>query len=186
MHQRLVSYLRLLGFSVCTLAVAVCTRFAPAHAAPSAPEPRVAAPPPQGEMAAAASVQTDDARIAELEARLTALSAEITNLSKALDVLGPLPDHEGLFIPVDTSDLDAPPARPGNPVSDIHNAGLGMLAGLRPPVAHLGELKAGYGVPSHNIRLETDAGEDETVAALCVELSALTGPARVAAPIRAW
>jgi hypothetical protein len=186
MHHHLVSYLRLVGFSVCTLAVAVCVRFAPAHAAIPAPEPRSAAPPSESEMAAAPAVQTDDERIAELEARLTALSAEITNLSKALDVLGPLPDHEGLFIPVDVSDLDAPAAQPGNPVSDIHNAGLGMLSGLRPATADLGQFRAGYDAPSHNIRLETDPGEDETIKALCVELSALAGPARVAAPIRAW
>jgi hypothetical protein len=186
MRHHLVSYLRLLGFSVCTLAVVFCTRFGAAHAVTPAPEPRVANPPSQAEMAAAATVITDEERIIELEARLTALSAEIANLSKALEVLGPLPDHAGLFIPVDMSDLDAPAARPGNPVSDIHNAGLGALAGLRPPMADLKIAAAGYELPPHNIRLEGDLGEDEMMTALCVELSALAGPARVVAPIRAW
>jgi hypothetical protein len=186
MHHHLVSYLRLLGFSVCALAVAVCTRFGAAHAATPAPEPRIANPPSQAEMAAAAVVMTDEERIIELEARLTALSAEIANLSKALEVLGPLPDHADLFIPVDMSDLDAPAARPGNPVSDIHNASLGALARLRPAMANIRIAAAGYDVTTHNIRLEKDLGEDETMTALCVELSALTGPARVVAPIRAW
>jgi hypothetical protein len=186
MHHHLVSYLRLLGFSVCTLAVTLCIPFAPALAAPAKPEPRVAEPPSQSELAAPFEAQTDEQRIAELETRLTALSAEITNLSKVLEVLGPRPDHDDLFIPIDTSDLDAPPVGPGNPVFDAFNAGLGGFSGLRAASADLGLSRAGYHIPSHNIRLEGDLGEDETMTALCVELSALSGPARVVAPIRAW
>ena len=152
-----------------------CARLGPAQAVTTL-EPHFRAPPAPG----------DNAFVAELEARLTALSGEIANLSKALDLLGPLPDHPDLFIPVDPSDLDAPAARPGNPVSDIFNTGLGAYSGLRAEARGLGQFKSGYKAPSHNIRLGTDAGEDEAIAALCVELSAVAGQPRVPAPIRAW
>lgn len=184
MHDYLVSYLQWVGFSVCTLVVALCVRVPAAHAAMPAPEPRYSAPPPQRDMAAPPIAQTEEERIADLEARLTALSGEIMNLTKALDVLGPLPDHADLFIPVALSELDEP-AQVANPLADMRHAGLGAVGGLAPQSADLGSLRGGYNVPSHNVRLNDDRAEAEIMAALCVELAALAGPPRVVAPIRA-
>lgn len=184
MRHRLERYLRLLGFSVCTLAVAVCTRFAPAHAASAAPEPRISPPPEQAVLAASPTQLSDAHVIAELEARLASLSAKISNLSKALDVLGPLPDHADLFIPVALSELDEPSACA---IADFEAPTLGARAATTPPPVDLAKLAgAGYHLPSHNIRLMGELGEDEAMKALCVELSALSGQARVVAPIRAW
>jgi hypothetical protein len=197
MRDHLVSYLRLLGFSVCTLAVALCTRFATASAATPAPEPRFALPPSQGDMAAAPVLLTEDEAVAELDDRLTALSAEIANLSKALDVLGPLPDHPELFIPVAMSALENPaPAsenvRPYSPlastadtVADMRRASLGALS-VDACGADLGCLQPGYDLPSHIVDFNLELSEDEALAALCVELSAVSGPPRMVAPIRAW
>lgn len=196
MRDHLVSYLRLLGFSVCTLAVALCTRFGPAHAGKPAPEPRFSPPPPQDDMAAVEVAQTEEQAIADLDARLTAVSDEIANLTKALDVLGPLPDHPDLFIPVAMSELENPApdgkaARPYSPVAspvsrlgDRH-ASLGAMAAPTRS-ADIGRLEAGYDIPSHNVRFNPDLSDDETIAALCVELSAVSGPPRGLAPIRAW
>lgn len=195
MRDHLVSYLRLLGFSVCTLAVALCTRFAAAHAATPAPEPRFALPPAQGDVAAAPIALTEDEAVAELDHHLSAVSAEIANLSKALDVLGPLPDHPELFIPVAMSELEnsapsgkttrpySPVASPANRLADTH-ASLGAFAS-HARSANIGRLQTGYDVPPHNVRFDPDLSADETIAALCVELSAVAGPPRVVAPIRA-
>lgn len=177
MHDYLVSYLRWLGFSVCTLAVALCVRVPAAHAAAApAPEPRFSAPPQQQGIAAVA--HSDSARIAELETQLTALSGEIANLTAALDVLGPLPEHASLFIPVALAEC-------AGTLPDMRHARLGALGDLVPQSADLGYLRAGYEIPFHNVRLEQSQADTETIAALCVELSALTGPPRVVAPIRA-
>ena len=182
MHDYLLVYMRWLGFSAFTLAVALCVRLSPAHAAIRAPEPRLSAPP-QGEMAVAPLLMTDDEQIADLDARLVALSAEITHLDKALDVLGALPDHPRLFIPVDPAELRA---RPTGLLADVHSAGLGALAGLRPRPADLGHAQPEYELAPCNIVLGEDTDDDQRMAALCVELSALTGAPRVVAPIRAW
>jgi hypothetical protein len=196
MRDYLVSYLRLIGFSVCTLAVALCIRVAPAQAAPLAPEPRFFAPPPEADMAPLPVMLTEEEQVEILEANLTALSAEIADLTKALEVLGPLPDHPELFIPVMIVERDAPAAdkarrfsavaRPATPLCDMPHAGLGVLAGLPRFAAGIGDAPASYDVPLHNIRMSRDLAEDAAIAALCVELSAIAGPPRGVAPIRAW
>lgn len=198
MRDGLVSYLRLLGFSVCLLAVALCTRFGPAaNAAPLAPEARFSAPPRESDMAALPLVPTEQEQVASLETNLTALSAEIADLTLALDVLGPLPDHPELFIPVMLSDSEdrtpgdtarrfSPVARSGNLHCGRPHAGLGVLAGPHPCISGIGGTPASYDAPFHNVRTDGNDVEDATLAALCVELSAISGPPRVVAPIRAW
>lgn len=148
-------------------------------------------------MALVEVAQTEEQSIADLDARLTAVSDEIANLTKALDVLGPLPDHPDLFIPVAMTELEnAAPAgkatRPFSPIAsaanglgDIH-ASLGAMA-IHTRSADIGRLESGYDVPSHNVRFNHwDLSTDQTIAALCVELSAVSGPPRGLAPIRAW
>jgi len=197
MRDYLISYLRLLGFSVCMLAVALCMRFgASAHAATPRPEPR-SATPPGANMASLPLLQTEEEQVASLEATLIALSGEIADLTLALDVLGPLPDHPELFIPVmlsacddspapDTARRFSPIANSANSHCDMPLAGLGVLAGLQRSATDIGGAPASYDAPLHNVRLDWDNAEDATLAALCVELSAIAGPPRVVAPIRAW
>jgi hypothetical protein len=196
MRDYLVSYLRLIGFSVCAFAVALCMRFGPAYAATLGPEPRFSAPPPEADMTFIPVVLSEEEQVASLEANLTALSAEIADLSKALEVLGPLPDHPELFIPVMLSERDDRPAEiarrfsavgaSANPLCDMPHAGLGVLASPERFTADIGDTPASYDAPFHNIRMSRDLAEDAAIAALCVELSAISGPPRVVAPIRAW
>jgi hypothetical protein len=197
MRDYLVSYLRLLGFSLCLLAVALCMRFGPAaNAATPAPEPRFSAPPREAHMAAFPLAPTEEEQVASLETNLMDLSAEIADLTLALDVLGPLPDHPELFIPVMLSDSEdsapgdtvrrfSPVARSGNSHCGMPHAGLGVLAGLHRRISGIGGAPASYDAPFHNVRMDWNDVEDATLAALCVELSAISGPPRVVAPIRA-
>ena len=198
MRDYLVSYLRLLGFSVCLLAVALCMRFGPAaNAATLGPEPRFSAPPREADMAALPLAPTEEDQVASLETDLTALSAEIADLTLALDVLGPLPGHPELFIPVILSDSEGrtpgdtarrflPVTRSGNSQCGMPHAGLGVLAGPHRRISGIRGAPASYDAPFHNVRTFGNDVEDATLAALCVELSAISGPPRVVAPIRAW
>jgi hypothetical protein len=197
MRDYLVIYLRLIGFSVCTLAVALCMRFGQAHAALPSPEPRYSAPPRDVGMAAASVLQTEEEQVASLEANLTALSSEVAELTRALEVLGPLPDHPELFIPVMLTERDepapstemsrrySPVASSTSPLCDMPYAGLGVFGGLHRFAADLGA-PACYEAAPHNVRFDLELAEDATIAALCVELSALAGAPCVVAPMRAW
>ena len=214
MRQWLVSYLRFIGFSAVALVFAACVKIAPAEAAANPAEPLFGDPPEAGQTTTPA-VQTEEDRITALEAQVNALGAEIAQLRKALDVLGPLPDQPGMFIPVAQSDIT------GEPASDPQDEAAARLAQLYAPApkltaasslfyeAELGsfankdaaearwkKLVAGnrlagieprYAAVGAEIRLT--AGplmSAAAVDALCVELSALAGPCRGVAPIRAY
>lgn len=208
MQKYLVNYLRLVGFSLSAVAIAACARLTPQSRAALAPEPRFTNAPNPSEIAPQFyEQQAEDDRMDELQARMDALDAKIINLRKVLDVLGPLPDHAEIFIPVMLSEIDgtAPEtdvARRYSPIvrgteADIARfqrielasypaqaeaearwnemAAAGMLTRHRP----------GYDRIESGISLTGRISEDDTLNALCVELSALVGPASVAAPIRA-
>lgn len=193
MHQRLVNYLRLLGFSLSALAVGACARIAPAHELAFEPEPRIIDAPPEGSFAWAYEGHAEDQEMAALQARLDAVEAEIANLSKALEHLGPLPDHPNLFIPVALSEIfgadrDAAhrftvAARGGYADVLFHTVELGALP--RPIIVpdHVPGSAPGYAGLDEGIQLASD---DQIVNALCVELSALAGPCQGIAAIRAW
>lgn len=199
MRQYLVSYLRLLGFSLTAVAIAVCTRLTPQAFAATTPEPRATTAPEPTEIVPRFFENADeDARMAELEARLEALDAEIVNLRKVLDVMGPLPAHPELFIPVALADIMDEPAqdisrrysqtRDDTRIALFRSAELGALPR---PLQHLMSVAAdlagrhpGYEGLDTGIRLAASA-DDEAVNALCVRLPAVAGPARAAAPIRA-
>ncbi len=201
MRQYLVRHLRSIGVSAAAFGLAICAPLAAAQAPAPRPEPRFGEAP-AGE-APAQHVPAGD-QIAPLEADLAAVDAEIANIRKALDVLGPLPDHPGLFIPVslddgagrDISQLYAVAPKIDSANSLFHQAELGSfasriaaeerwrqlsetnrLAGLRPAYADVGG----------QVRLVAGPlGSAAEVEALCVELAALAGPCRPVAPIRAW
>lgn len=206
MQKRLVKYLRLVGFSLSAVAVAICTRLAPPGLTAEAQEPRFAnAPAPNDIAPDFFGEEQEDARMAALQARLDAVDVEIANLRKALEVLGPLPDHPDLFIPVALSEVEGPAAgaRQAHRYSPIvrgteadvarfHRIELASYPSNIAAEARWNALAAagtltsrrpGYDLLGADISLD-DVSEDAALNALCVELSALQGPARVSAPIR--
>lgn len=206
MQKYLVNYLRLVGFSLSAIAVALCTRLAPPGLTAEAQEPRFAdAPAPTDIAPDFFGDEAEDVRMAALQARLDVVDTEIANLRKALDVLGPLPDHPDLFIPVALSEIEAraPEANPGHRYSPIvrgteadiarfHRIELASYPSHADAEARWNAIAAagtltcsrpGYDLVEAGLRLD-DVSEDAALNALCVELSALQGQARVAAPIR--
>lgn len=206
MQKHLVKYLRLVGFSLSAVAVAICTRLAPPGLTAEAQEPRFAdAPAPSDIAPDFFGDEAEDARMAVLQARLDAVDSEIANLRKALEVLGPLPDHPGLFIPVDLAEITAaaPDAKPGHRYSPIVRGEAGDVARFHrielasyPAYAEIearwnemataGTLtgrRAGYDRIEVGVSLK-GVSDDAAINALAVKLSAIAGPARVAAPIR--
>jgi len=193
MHQRLVNYLRLIGFSLSALAVGACARIAPPHELAFDPEPLRLDAPPEGTFAWAYEGHSEDEQIAALQARLDAVEAEIANLTKALEEIGPLPDHAGLFIPVALSEIHGADtgiahrysATPRGGYADVlfHTVELGALP--RPIIVpdHVPGDAPGYAGLDEGIQLASD---EDVVNALCVELSALAGPCLGIAAIRAW
>lgn len=214
MRDRLVSYLRFIGFSAVALVIAACVKIAPAEAATSPAEPLFGDPPETGQITAPAA-QTDEDRIAALEAQVSKLDAEISQLRRALDVLGPLPDQPGMFIPLAQSDIT------GEPSSDAQDEAAAKLAQLYAPAPKLAQasslfyeaelgsfatkaaaeaqwrkLLAGNRLVGIEPRYAAVGAETRLTAgplvsaaavdALCVELSALAGPCRGVAPIRAY
>ena len=107
-------------------------KIAPAEAATSRPEPLFGDPPEAGQMAAdPAPGPTEAERLAALEAQVEALGAEIAHLRKALDVLGPLPDQPGMFIPVAMSEIS------GEPAADPQDEAAARLSQLYAPAPSL-------------------------------------------------
>lgn len=214
MRSWLDRYLRFAGFSVAALGVIACARIAPAEAATGRPEPLFGDPPEAGQMAAKAETVSEADRIASLEAQVAALDSQLTDLRKALDVLGPLPDHEGLFIPVAKAEITGEPATSGAeanarlaalyspaPALDrasslFYEAELGSFASKTAAenrwqqlvvARRLTGLQPGYAAVGAEIRLTAGPMTSAAaVEALCVELSSLTGACRVVAPIRAY
>lgn len=194
MRARLVSYLRLLGFSLSALAFAACVKLA-ATTADQRPEPQRADASPSDPARSSETPEAD--QLAAVQADLDAADREIANLRKALAVLGPLPDHPDLFIPVEMADL-APRAAWGSarrhtvampedgPAGLFRTAEFGALPRATSRIAGLRPGGPGYEQVNAGIRLARTFAEDEALNALCVELSALAGPCRVAAPVRAW
>ena len=189
---------------------AACARLAPQgmSMAALAPEPRFTNAPTPSEIAPQFfEQQAEDDRIDELQARMDALDAQIINLRKVLDVLGPLPNHPEIFIPVMLSEIEKPmseaeAAHRYSPVlrgteadmARFHRIELASYPAQAEAEARWNELAAagtltrsrpGYDRIESGICLDGRISEDDAVNALCVKLSAIAGPARVARPIRA-
>ena len=212
MRSWLTSYLRFAGFSVAALAIAACAKIAPNDGSSGRPEPLFGEPPEAAQMAAASKPVSEAERIAALEAQVEALDSQITHLRKALDVLGPLPEQEGLLIPVLKSEITGEPADPETEANNrlaglyspapmlprarslFYEAELGSFASKTAAEARwkqigsrLTGLEPRYDAFGSEIRLAAGPLASEAdVAALCVELSSLAGQCRVAAPIRAY
>ena len=214
MRSWLVNYLRFAGVSVAALAIAACAKIAPMEGASGRPEPLFGEPPEAGQMAASSEAVSEAERIAALEAQVAALDSQIVHLRKALDVLGPLPEQDGMFIPVSKSEITGEaadqaaeanarlanlysPAPVLNRASSLfYEAELGSFATRSAAEARWKQLVAtnrlagidpAYAVVGAETRLTVGPLASEgAVAALCVELSSLTGACRVVAPIRAY
>jgi cell division septation protein DedD len=214
MHSRLVRYLRFAGFSVAALATAACVKIAPSESASGRPEPMIGEPPEAGQMAASGEPVSEAARIAILEAQVAALDSQLIHLRKALDVMGPLPDQDGMFIPVAKSEITDEAADPAaeanarlanlsspapalNRASSLfYEAELGSFASRSAAEARWKQLVASnrlagidpaYAVVGTEIRLTAGPlASEAAVAALCAELSSLAAPCGVVAPIRAY
>lgn len=207
MRQRLVLVLKSLGFSLAAFGLAICLPLAHAQPLSHSPEPRFGDAPVGASSALEGASEAD--LLAAAEADLAAADAEYANIRKALEVLGPLPDHPNLFIPtyVEAGPLDETPARDlsqlyavapkfDRSASLFHRAELGSFATQQAAETRwktltetnrLAGLAPTYADVGAEVRLSAgplaSAGEVE---ALCVELSALAGPCHGIAPIRAW
>jgi len=207
-------YLRVAGFSVAALAVAACAKIAWVEGASGRPEPLVGEPPENSETAVAQDRQGEAQRIATLEAQVADLDSQLVHLRKAVDLLGPLPDHPDLFIPVSKAEirtesmvqdaeanaglaaLYSPPPSLNRASSLFYEAELGSFATQSAAEAHwkqlvasnrLAGLEPAYALAGAVTRLTAGPmASQAAVQALCVELSSLAGACRVAAPIRAY
>ncbi len=214
MRSRFVSYLRFAGFSVAALAIAACARIAPSEGLAGRPEPLIGEPPESGQMAARPESVSEIDRIAALEAQVAALDSEIVHLRKALDVIGPLPDPEGMFIPVSKAEITGeaadPAAEANTKLASLYSpaplltgasslfyaAELGSFATRAAAETRWQQLNASnkleglnpaYAAVGAETRLSAGPMASEAdVTALCVELSSVAGPCRVVAPIRAY
>jgi hypothetical protein len=210
MRALVVSYLRFVGISVVGLAAAACAKLAPAELGPSRPEPLIGEPPQFTAQHASPKTQAD--RIEALEYQVEALNGELTNLRKALEVMGPLPDQPDLFIA--TAMNDSPPVDPqaenaarlarlyapapnlNAGASLFYEAELGSFRNQAAAEAGWKRLAAAKLIGGLSPRYSTEGDGTQLIAgplasesavnALCVELSALAGACRVAAPVRAY
>lgn len=214
MRSWFVSYLRFAGFSVAALAIAACARIAPAEGVAGRPEPLIGEPPEAGQMAARSEFISETDRIAALEAQVAALDSQLVHLRKALDVMGPLPEADGMFIPVAKSEITgevSDPAAEANarlanlysPAPALNGANslfyeaeLGSFANRTAAETRWKQLAASnqlqglnpaYAAIGTETRLSAGPMASEAdVTSLCVELSSVAGPCRVVAPIRAY
>jgi hypothetical protein len=184
MRKFLVSRLRFLGFSLWALALTLGGRLAALPAEAATPEPRFG----QAPASAIDALASEAERLAGLQAQLAAAEEEIANLRKALELLGPLPDHPGLFIPVTREELAQRSTTSSTHL--FHHAELGAATQLAATPVSLVDTLPGYDDITRAIRLAPEFVSGDfghaTVDALSVELSALAGPVRAVIPVRAW
>jgi hypothetical protein len=165
-------YLKFAGFSLCVLAMGTCARLTPSDLNARRPEPRFAEPP-----AAAvehAAVVTPDDQMAALEADMDALGANAADLQLALKVMGPLPDPGAGTVYAAWPEAAKPPGhrtiyrKASEPISISKAAAILFPTGGDPRLV----VASLPGEGAHG--------------ALCVELAALAGRCRPAAPVRAY
>lgn len=210
MRRYVVSYLKFVAFSLAALGLAACVKLNPGGGPTGRPEPLLGEPPVK------AAAITDADRIEALEDQVEKLDTELTALRKALDVMGPLPEHEDVFVPVAATEiagdipktdpeteaaarlarLYAPPPSFARAKSLFYEAELGSFASRTAAEAgwkrllgdkRLAGLNPRYSTNGDQTRLAVGPLDSEAaVTALCIELSSLAGQCRVTAPVRAF
>jgi hypothetical protein len=172
MPRLVARYLKFAGFSLCLLAMGACARLAPSDLNARRPEPRFAEPSAAAiEQAAAA---THDDPMAALEADMDALGANAAALQLALRVMGALPDPGAGAVYAAWPDAAKPPG-PRTAYRKVAEA------------TSISKASAILFPNSGDTRLVVSSLPGEGAHdALCVELAALAGRCRPAAPIRAY
>ncbi|HEX5006473.1 MAG TPA: hypothetical protein VFV70_05135 [Hyphomonadaceae bacterium] len=164
-------YLRFAGASLCVLAVGACARLAPSDPDAFRPEPRFAEP--SGATVEQAATHTDADPMAALEAEMDTLSARAADLQRAIAVMGPLPDPGAGLVYATWPDAAQIPART-------------TYRQVAQPTV-MSKAAAILFPASGDTRLVVSSLPGEGAHdALCVELAALAGRCRPAAPIRAY
>jgi hypothetical protein len=167
-------YLKFAGASLCVLALGACAKLAPSDLNMRRPEPRIAEPSAglKAEEQAAAVVQID--QMAVLEAEMDALSANAADLQLAVKVMGPLPDPGAGSVYAAWPEAAKPPGSRTTYRKVIEATSISKAAAILFPA-------------SGDTRLVVSSLPGEGAHdALCVELAALAGRCRPAAPIRAY
>jgi len=210
MQKHLVSYLKLVAFSVAALGLSACARMHLSDPTMFSIEPRLGEPPEAGAVDRPAVIETEAQRMEALEAQVEGLAAQVASLRGALEIMGPLPDPgAGLvhaFFPTaarassrtaGASQLyaSAPGLGEGGR-SLFYEAELGSFRSKQAAEASWRQLSGEAGISNLNPRFTETGAEtrltvgplasEAAVNALCVELSALAGACRVAAPVRAF
>jgi hypothetical protein len=175
--SRLVErYLKFAGVSLCVLAMGACARLAPSDLSVRRPEPRFAEPPAAQKAGEQAVTVTREDQMAALEADTDALVARAADLRIALDVMGPLPDPGAGLAYATWPDAAKPPGP-----RTVYPKGPDRVS---PPEAAAAALMFSA---SSDIRFVVGSLPGEGAHdALCVELAALAGACRPAAPVRAY
>ena len=175
MPRLVVRYLKFAGFSACLLAVGACAKLVSSDLSLRRPEPRFAEPPAAAFAEEQASAITQAEQMAALEAETDALVADAADLQHALDVMGPLPDPGAGMVFATWPEA----ARPPGPRTSYRKPA--ALIAIPPSTAAL------LFPVSSNSRLVVSSLPGEGARdALCVELAALAGRCRPAAPVPAY
>jgi hypothetical protein len=207
MRKHLVSYLKLVAFSVAALGLSACARMHLSDPTMFAVEPRLGEPPNAGAADQPAVVETEAQRMEALEAQVEGLGAQGASLRRALEIMGPLPDAGAGLVQATfpgaakfsfrSSQLYASaPAMGEGGRSLFYEAELGSFRSRQAAEDSWRRMVGEAGVSNLNPRFTETGAEthltvgplvsEAAVNALCVELSALTGECRVAAPVRAF
>lgn len=213
MRRQVINSLRFAGISAVALMIAFLGKLAPAAEA-SPPEPR--RDDASGSTATRAPAEATEAqRLEQLEIEVARLNSELANLRSALALMGPLPDHADLNIPVDPdaaaikpaapvnaldsirkSDLFAPPPELAGGFSLFHEAELGSFRSKQAAEASWRAMARNAKLAAMTPRYTTVGAETWLVVGslpnaaavdkLCVEVSALAGACRPYVPARAY
>jgi hypothetical protein len=167
-------YLKFAGASLCVLALGTCAKLAPSDLNLRRPEPRLAGPPATQKAHEQAAVVPQTDEMAALEADMDALGANAADLQLAIKVMGPLPDPGAGSVYAAWPDAAKPPGPRTVYLKVIEPASISKAAAILFPT-------------SGDTRLVVSSLPGEGAHdALCVELAALAGRCRPAAPIRAY
>jgi hypothetical protein len=207
MRELLIGYLKWMAFSVVALGLSACARMHMSDPTLFAVEPKLGEPPEAGAMANTPHVhETEAERIEKLEAQMAALGADVANIRKALDVMGPLPDPGAGTVqasfpeaarPGAVSHLYSPAPTLGEGGQSLfYEAELGSFRSKRAAQdcwrrvageASMADLNPRFTVIGAETRLTVGPLLSEAaVNTLQVETSAISGPCRVTAPVRAY
>jgi hypothetical protein len=169
-----VRYLRFAGASICVLAAGACAKLAPSDLNARRPDPRLAEPP-VAQKPDETALSYDD-QMAALETDMDALLDAAADLCLALDVMGPLPDPAAGVVHATWPEAAKPPGP-----RTIYRATPTPFS-----TANMTDLTLPFPVTADTRLVVSSLPGEGAHAALCVELAALAGSCRPAAPVRAY